>query len=112
MPSAKAAKDSSLYGVHPSVAMVQKWVSELREKTGRSLEEWIALAKKEGLKDEKSRREWLKSKHKLGTNRASWIAERGRKRLGRHARGVLEGGGPVRGRAVRGSKRKAAADLR
>ncbi len=33
MPSAKAAKDSSLYGVHPSVAMVQKWVSELREKT-------------------------------------------------------------------------------
>ncbi len=76
MPSAKAAKDSSLYGVHPSVAMVQKWVSELREKTGRSLEEWIALVKKEGLKDEKSRREWLKSKHKLGTNRASWIAER------------------------------------
>ncbi|HEX9234556.1 MAG TPA: DUF5655 domain-containing protein [Candidatus Acidoferrum sp.] len=76
MPSAKAAKDSSLYGVHPSVAMMQKWVSELREKTGRSLEEWIALVKKEGLKDEKSRREWLKSKHKLGTNRASWIAER------------------------------------
>ena len=32
--------------------------------------------KKEGPKDEKSRREWLKSKHKLGMNDAWWIAER------------------------------------
>ena len=56
--------------------MVQKWVSELKEKTGRSLEEWIAFVKKEGPKDEKSRRDWLKSKHKLGTNSAWWIAER------------------------------------
>jgi len=76
VPSAKASKNASSYGVHPAVAMVQKWLSELREKTGRSLEEWIALVKKEGPKDERSRREWLKSKHKLGTNRASWIAER------------------------------------
>ena len=76
MPSAKEAKTPSLYGVHPSVAMVQKWLSELKEKTGRSMEDWIALVKKEGPKDEKSRREWLKTKHKLGTNSASWIAER------------------------------------
>jgi hypothetical protein len=62
--------------VHPGVAMVQKSMAELNEKTGRSLEEWIALVKKEGLKDEKSRREWLKTKHKLGMNRAGWIAER------------------------------------
>jgi Domain of unknown function (DUF5655)/Domain of unknown function (DUF4287) len=70
------AKTQSLYGVHPSVAMVQKWLAELREETGRSMEEWLALVKKEGPKDEKSRRDWLKSKHKLGTNKASWIAER------------------------------------
>ena len=76
MPSAKEAKTPSLYGVHPSVAMVQKWLSELKEKTGRSMEGWIALVKKEGPKDEKSRREWLKTKHKLGTNSAWWIAER------------------------------------
>ena len=56
--------------------MVQKWVGELKSKTGRSLEEWLALVKQEGLKDEKSRREWLKTKHKLGTNSAWWIAER------------------------------------
>ena len=76
MPKASLAKSESLYGVHPGVAMVQKWVSELKEKTGRSLEEWIAFAKKEGPKDEKRRREWLKTKHKLGTNSAWWISDR------------------------------------
>jgi Domain of unknown function (DUF5655)/Domain of unknown function (DUF4287) len=70
------AKTQALYDVHPSVAMVQKWLAELKEETGRSMEEWLALVKKEGPKDEKSKREWLKSKHKLGTNKASWIAER------------------------------------
>src|SRR6266581_4544043 len=70
------AKTQALYDVHPRVAMVQKWVAELKGKTGRSLEEWIALMKKEGPKDEKSRREWLKKKHKFGTNSAWWIAER------------------------------------
>jgi Domain of unknown function (DUF5655)/Domain of unknown function (DUF4287) len=70
------AKSKTIYDVHPSVAMVQKWLAELKEETGRSMEEWLALVKKEGPKDEKSRREWLKTKHKLGTNKASWIAER------------------------------------
>jgi hypothetical protein len=65
-----------LYGVHPGVAMVQKWVAELKETTGRSLEEWIALVKKEGPKGEKEKGAWLKAKHKLGTNSAWWIAER------------------------------------
>ena len=76
MAKTSAAKSQSLYDVHPGVAMVQKWVAELKEKTGRSLEEWIALVKKEGPKEEKARREWLKTKHKLGTNSAWWIAER------------------------------------
>ncbi len=76
MPAAKTAWTNSLYDAHPSLAMVQKWLAGLKEKTGRSMEEWIALVKKEGPRDEKSRREWLKTKHKMGTNRASWIAER------------------------------------
>ena len=70
------AKTQAVYDVHPGVGMVQKWVAELKEKTGRSLEEWLALVEKEGPKDEKTRREWLKTKHKLGTNSAWWIAER------------------------------------
>jgi len=70
-----AAKTQSLYDVHPGVAMVQKWVAELKAKTGRSLEEWVALAKEEGPNEPKARREWLKTKHKLGTNSAWWIAD-------------------------------------
>jgi hypothetical protein len=76
MPKASLAKSESLYGVHPGVAMTQKWLAELKEKTGRSMEDWLALVKKEGPKDQKSRREWLKTKHKLGTNSAWWVAER------------------------------------
>jgi hypothetical protein len=70
------AKGASLYGVHPGVAMVQKWVSELKAKTGCSLEEWIALIQKKGPGTEKERRDWLKTKHKLGTNSAWWLAAR------------------------------------
>lgn len=76
MPKASLAKSESLYGVHPGVAMTQKWLAELKEKTGRSMEDWLALVKKEGPKDQKSRREWLKTKHKLGTNGAWWVVER------------------------------------
>lgn len=76
MPKAAAPKTESLYGVHPSVVMVQKWLAELKGKTGRSLEEWIALVKKEGPKGETARRAWLKTRHKMGMNSAWWIAER------------------------------------
>jgi len=74
--SKTATKSTFLYDVHPGVAMVQKWITELKPKTGRSLEEWIALVKKEGPKDYQARRAWLKSKYKLGSNSAWWIAER------------------------------------
>jgi hypothetical protein len=74
--TATAAKKKSIYGVHPGVAMTQKWVAELKPKSGRALEEWLRLIRKSGLKDEKARREWLKSEHGLGTNSAWWLAER------------------------------------
>lgn len=76
MANQGAAKAQSLYGVHPGVAMVQRWVAELKEKTGRSVDEWISLLKKEGPATERERREWLKRKHKLGSNSAWWLAER------------------------------------
>jgi hypothetical protein len=74
--TATESKRKSIYGVHPGVLMTQKWVAELKDKTGRSLNEWISLVKKTGPRDEKSRREWLKQEHGLGTNSAWWIAER------------------------------------
>lgn len=77
----------SPYSVHPGVAMLQKWVAELKAKTGRSLEEWIALVKKSGPADEKACRDWLKEEHGLGTNSAWWIAERA---LGQGDKGIAE----------------------
>ena len=71
MPTAK-----SLYSVHPSVAMAQKGVASLKQKTGHSLEEWLKLLKKSGMSTEKERRAWLKSEHGLGLNYSSWIVAR------------------------------------
>lgn len=66
----------SPYSVHPGVEMVQDWIAKLPEKTGRSLDQWMAFIKKQGPKDEEARRDWLKKEHKLGTNSAGWLAER------------------------------------
>src|SRR5579862_5259157 len=66
----------SMYGVHPAVTMVQTAIAKLPAKTGRSLDQWIALIRKSGPKGETARRDWLKRTHKLGTNYASWLAER------------------------------------
>jgi len=63
------------YDPHPGIAMVRNWIDTLKEKTGRDLDEWTALIKAKGPKDPKSRREWLKSEHKLGTNSAWWLAD-------------------------------------
>lgn len=66
----------SIYGVHPGVTMTIKWIGELKQKTGRTLEEWLKFIKKEGPATEQQRREWLKTKFGLGTNTAWWLAER------------------------------------
>ena len=76
MPSTKKKSPRPLYSVHPGVAMVQKWIKDLPEKTGRSLEQWLKLVKKEGPPTEKERREWLKKEYGMGTNTAWWLAEK------------------------------------
>lgn len=77
MPQAATkTQRKSLYSAHPGVAMVQKAIASLKEKTGRTLEEWIDFIKKAGPPTEQERREWLNKRHKLGTNYAGWVAER------------------------------------
>ena len=73
MPQSKII---SIYSVHPGVATTQKWIEDLKHKTGRSLDEWMKYLKKNGPRDENERREWLKTEHGLGTNTAWWLAER------------------------------------
>lgn len=76
------AKAQGLYDVHPGVAMAQKSMADLKVETGRSLEEWIAVVKRYGPKDERLRREWLITKQKIGTRNAGWIAERAEEKGG------------------------------
>jgi len=70
------SEPNSLYSAHPGVKMTQKWVSTLKDRTGRSLDEWLALLKESGPKTEKDQRQWLRQKHQMGMNSAFWIAER------------------------------------
>jgi len=72
----RTAQPSSLYDVHPGVAMVQNAMAKLKEKSGRDLDEWIAFIKKAGPATEKERRDWLKREHGMGTNYSWWLAER------------------------------------
>jgi hypothetical protein len=69
------AKKKTLYSVHPSSKMAMNVIANMKEKTGRSLEEWVALVNKKGPADEKGRTAWLKQEHGLGTNYAGWITE-------------------------------------
>jgi hypothetical protein len=75
MPATKKHSASSTYDVHPSLGMYQNSLAALKQKTGRTLEDWVKLVKKEAPATEKERRAWLKEKHGLGMNYAGWIAE-------------------------------------
>jgi len=68
-------KTKSLYGVHPSVAMVQNWQATLKETTGRSMDEWISLVRKSGPKAGKDRRDWLRDEHGFGTYSAMMLLD-------------------------------------
>lgn len=67
---------TTLYSPHPSIAQTIKWIEQLKEKTGRSLDEWMRFIRKEGPAAEAERSRWLKDKVKLGTNTAHWLAAR------------------------------------
>ena len=66
----------SPYSVHPGVPYIQNILANFKTRTGRTVDEWIALVNDQGSQTEVERRTWLKDKHKLGTNYAWWIAER------------------------------------
>jgi predicted transport protein len=71
----KAAEPLVPYDLHPSVAYVQSILANLELKTGRSLEAWVALVRKEVPGETKARIAWLKT-HGLGTNQAALVAQR------------------------------------
>lgn len=70
------AKKGTVYSVHPSVKMVASSMEKLKERSGKTLEEWIEYVKKNGPSTEAERRTWLKNTHGIQTTYATWIAER------------------------------------
>jgi len=72
---AAKAQTKLKFDVHPAVLMAQSIIAGMREKTGRSLEEWLKLVVNDGPPTEKERREWLKTEYGLGMNYAGCIAE-------------------------------------
>jgi len=74
---AKKPATRPLYRVHSGVLMLIKWERELKEKTGRTLEQWCAHLDKQckGL-DRAARIAYLKAHHEINANSAWWIADR------------------------------------
>ena len=72
----KASRTKARYATHPAYAMQDAIISNLKQKTGKSLEEWIRVVKKSGPSAKKERAQWLKAKHRLGRITAEVIVDR------------------------------------
>lgn len=76
MPAAATLKrKKSLYTMHPSFDYEEAGLRLIKERTGKTLEEWIAHVKRLGPAEPKARLAWLK-KQGLTTNYAGWVASR------------------------------------
>jgi len=69
-------RKNSVYTLHPGFKMEESSLANLKERTGRTLDEWIRVVKKTGPATEKQRIAWLKEVHGITTNYALWIAKR------------------------------------
>jgi hypothetical protein len=72
----------SPYSMHPSFDYEEAGLRNIKERTGKTLEQWIQIVKKQGPADEKARPAWLK-KQGLTMNYAGWVASRASGRGGR-----------------------------
>ena len=109
MPKPKQWK----YDLHPSVRMLSSIVAGMKQKTGRSLDEWLAFVKKSGPAGEKERRDWLRKEHETG-NQLRVLDRRAFGRQGRSRRpaGIPETRPRLRRPHVRRAQRAPAGDLR
>jgi hypothetical protein len=69
-------KTKSIYSVHPGVQRTHIWVATLKEKTGRTLEEWVKFVKKSGPAGDKERKDWLRKEHAFSMYTAGWLVDR------------------------------------
>jgi hypothetical protein len=69
-------RKNSVYTMHPGFKMEESSLKNLKERTGKTLEEWVRIVKKSGPPTERERIAWLKEVHGITTNYALWIAKR------------------------------------
>ena len=83
MPAAATLKrKKSLYSMHPSFDYEEAGLRLIKERTGKTLEQWIAHVKRNGPAEPRARLAWLK-KQGLTMNYAGWIASRASGKGGR-----------------------------
>lgn len=77
MPAAATLKriKKSPYSMHPAFDYEEAGLRLIQERTGKTLEEWIAHVRKNGPEDPKDRLAWLK-KQGLTMNYACWVGSR------------------------------------
>jgi Domain of unknown function (DUF5655)/Domain of unknown function (DUF4287) len=69
-------RKNSVYTLHPGFKMETSSLANLKERTGRSLDDWVRIVKKSGPATHSERIAWLKQEHGITTNYALWIAKR------------------------------------
>lgn len=76
MPRAMAhTAAGSRWGIHPLVDYSRSLLDNMEKRTGRTLEAWVELTRKQNLPDVASRRAWLKEVHGIGSSTGHWIAD-------------------------------------
>jgi len=71
---AKAAAKKSKYSPHPGLMKEGDDKEKLRAATGKTFDEWVALARKSGPKTQRECRAWLQKEHGHKMREAWWIA--------------------------------------
>jgi len=76
MPRAMAHTSAdSRWGIHPLVDYSRSLLENMEKRTGRTLEAWVALTRKQQLPDVAARKAWLKAEHGIGSSTGHWIAD-------------------------------------
>ncbi len=68
--------ENSVYRLHPGFAMEARVLKNMKDKTGKNLQEWLEFVATNGPAAEKDQALWLKNEMALGTNYAKFIAQR------------------------------------
>ena len=76
MPPAGRRPTEIPYADHPALAHEAAGIRSLAERTGRALEEWLVVVRRDGPREERALARWLQDAHGMGRDTARWVAGR------------------------------------